>query len=437
MLYHIPSNSDKANVLIIMTDQQRSDAIGYIDPLVQTPNLNALAQRSTICTNTFVQSPQCQPSRASILTGRYPTAHKVWWNETQLPSTEVTIANIFKKAGYATAYFGKLHVDGTKDHTSVANHFGFSHTYLQEDWQNMIGSRHETKSNKVKQEFYGPMSKNTWTGTIADRTFHHEDIITDKAIQYLNGTPIPNLTIVSYYGPHPPYAAPLEFSKLYDKSTIKPPSKRNVPNFLGHVMTDEEWIDLKLQYYASISWIDDNIGRLLANVSKDTIVVFMSDHGDILGDHGYFSKGIYAYDGNIKIPMLISAPQLPHATYPHLVQAIDLLPTLLDLCGIKQYEGIQGSILSEAIKNNRPHNEYVISMLCHALRLRMIRTQSYKYWIQGRQEFYYDLIADPTESNNLASDQSSYQKLSAARFALLKALINCEDPLPSPRQIKS
>lgn len=420
------------NIIIIITDQQRADAVGYINNNIITPNLNKLAKKSIVCTNTFVQSPQCQPSRASILTGRYPTAHRVWWNGIRLAKTERTIGNYFQDAGYSTGYFGKLHIDGDSNHTSIAKHFGFQKTFLSEDWQAIAtGKLLQTNKiipNKISEEFYGPMSTKTWTGKFSSREFHHEDVITTKAIEFIQSQSKPYLAIIGYNGPHPPYAAPAEFSELYDKSVISVPDKK-VPNLMGYTLSDSEWKELKCQYYGAISWIDDNIGKIL-NTDSSAIVVFLSDHGDILGDHGLFSKGVFAYDGNIKIPLMFKIPGITGRVYSHLVQAIDILPTILQAAMIQFPRGIQGKPLLNCFKTNAAANDYVISMLCHHDRLRMIRTKSWKYWIHGKNEFLYDLQNDPHEYENIRDKSPS--ALNAARYGLLRALINCEDPLPYP-----
>ncbi len=434
MLHHEIHNNQKPNVIIIITDQQRFDAVGYINPQVITPNLDRLSKESVICTETFVQSPQCQPSRASILTGRYPTAHRVWWNETKLATNEITIGNYFQLAGYTTGYFGKLHIDGDENYVSIARHFGFQHTFLSEDWQLMATGKllHTGKPvpNRISEEFFGPMATKTWTGKFSNQSLHHEDIITEKAIEFIQKQQKPYLVVVSYTGPHPPYAAPDKFSGLYNSQLFSVPTEK-VPNLMGHILSDDEWRELKRQYYGAVSWIDDNIGRILSH-DPTAIVVFLSDHGDILGDHGLFSKGIFAYDGNIRIPLMFRIPGIVSTKYSQLVQAIDILPTLLHATGVDGSSRIQGKSLLPFFGNNSIANNCVISMLCHADRLRMIRTKMWKYWIYGNHEFLYDLINDPQENNNIVSKERDV--LNEARYALLRALIHCEDPFPFPRQ---
>jgi arylsulfatase len=414
------------NVLFIITDQQRHDAVGYIDNQVLTPNLDLLASKSVIFPKTFVQSPQCQPSRASIWTGRYPTAHKVWWNETPLSSSEISIGNYFNNDGYTTGYFGKFHVDlDPPEHCHIrARRLGFDHLYLTEDWQSSV-------NRSIAGEFYDPMKNKIWTGQFSRRHLHHEDVITDHAVDFISNTSNPYLAIVSYHGPHPPYAAPFEFSCLYKDRSFKNPSAQNIPNPNDYLMSNDDWNSLKMQYYGGVSWIDDNISRLLSTIDSNTIVVFTSDHGDILGDHGLFSKGLYAYDGNIRVPLLMHIPGFKTAQYDHLVQSIDILPTLLDLCGIRSNRGIQGSSLVDYIRNNSKANNYVLSMLCFTDRLRMIRTNKWKYWMAGSNEFLFNVEKDKEEINNLVDTNN--KALYDMRYLLLKALIKAEDPLPLPR----
>lgn len=409
----------RPNILLVITDQQRADAVGYTNPLVQTPHLDKLAAKSIRCSLAIVQSPQCQPSRASLLTGRYPTALKLWWNETALNPAESTIGNYFRDSGYQTGYFGKMHITGKGDHTKLANHFGFQTTHLLIDWQRSPDNR------DVRNELTVIMAKSPWVGKLTGRIRHHDDVITDKAVEFLSTTDKPYLCVVGYRGPHPPYAAPAPFSSMYDpKKMVVPPQPRELN------LSDETWRELKSQYYGSVSWIDDNVGRLLKAVDGDAIVAVTSDHGDILGDHGLFSKGMYAYDGNIRVPLLFWYPNCVGCDYTHIVQHIDVLPTLLEAANINTNQpGIQGRSLWRAFARNSVINHYGLSMIGHQPRLRMVRTKRFKYWCCGNSEYLFNLTEDPAESKNIVSDKN---RISEARLMLLRALIAAEDPLPYP-----
>lgn len=414
MIAHFGHSSNRPSILLLITDQQRYDAVGYTNPLVKTPNIDTLAKESINFLNIFVQSPQCQPSRASIFTGRYPTAHRLWWNGTNLSRKEMTISKCLQNNGYHTAYFGKFDLSKQPN----PKHYGFDYSYLYEDWIETA------KFNKPTiREFTAPMTKSHWTGEFASGNGHHDEEITTAAISHLKNNQGRNLfTVVGFHGPHPPYAAPRRFSDLYRNSKIPLP-KSGIKAINNYEMTNEDWRNLKIQYYGSCSWIDDCVGRILKSVDNNTIIVYMSDHGDILGDHGYFSKGLYAYEGNIRIPLLIRFPDRRAAVKYELAQSIDLMPTLLSAIGISLPKGVQGiDLLGNKINN------YVTSMIGYNQRLRMVRNSNYKYWICDDEEHLYDLRHDLKEESMFRNDLV----LSKMRLLLVKALINSEDSLPQP-----
>lgn len=430
MLIH--ARSDKPNILFILTDQQRYDAVGYVNQSIYTPNLNNLAEQSINCTQTIVQSPQCQPSRASILTGRYPTTLKMWWNDIKLDPSEQTIGNILRGVGYRTGYFGKIHIDGNGTHTDTARHFGFDDTFLYHDWVKFINSSGidgPRSKHRVIQEFYKAMESEPWVYKFSGRELHHDDMIVEKAIDFIDSSSLePFFCVVGFYGPHPPYASPPPFNSFYDVESMQVPSIMR-ETYSGVKLTDDLWRQIKSQYFGSVSWIDDNIGRILQHVSNDTIVVFTSDHGDILGDHGYFSKGLFAYDGNVRVPLLMRFPTHRAVRYDHIVQSIDIVPTLLQAVGIDKPVGIQGKSLLDAFANGGRVNHWAFSGVGWRKRLRMLRTTNFKYWL-AKDEFLFDIQRDPSEAENIASVRKDIaQKM---QFMLLKALVDIEDPLPLP-----
>lgn len=422
--------------MVILTDQQRHNAVGFRNPKIQTPNIDKLARNGVVCPTTVVQSPQCQPSRASILTGRYPTTLKMWWNEIPLDRNEKTIGNYLEKSGYQTGYFGKFHVDGIGGYTAVAKYFGFKESYLSEDWQQFLTSEHwevvQRGPNRVRAEFFDPMQKEPWVGRFTDRQLHHEDVVTYKAVDFMRRAEQPFFCMVGFNGPHPPYAAPDPFNDLYDPVSFDVPEKL-LPTYSGVKMTVELWQNLKAQYYGLITWIDDNVGQLIKAAGEDTIIVFTSDHGDILGDHGLFSKGLYAYEGNILVPLVIRFPGKKSVEYPHIVQSIDILPTLLEALGVKRSPAIQGQSLFSAFWEKRLVNHWALSMIGHGERLRMIRTPKAKYWYYAGREYLFDLKRDPAELKNLAAVGGS--ELQDLRFLLMQGLIRSEDMLPFPKSI--
>lgn len=385
--------------------------------MLQTPNLDALAARSVVFDNAYVQSPQCQPSRASYLTGKYPTAHQVWWNHCPLAARHGTLPLFLPD--YHHAWFGKL---------DVMRRGLFRRCWTYEDWRRNADPEANWDVDRV-------MRTPTWTGRFeADRSLHHEDQATALAIDHVRTSPSPWFVGVSYYGPHPPYAAPYPYNQMYNPQAV--PISRAIRegriqgNDMGYVPTVAEWQRTIAQYYGQVSWIDDNIGQLLAAVPRDTVVVFASDHGDILGDHGLFSKGIYAYEGNTRVPMMMTLPNFAPQIYGGLVQAIDLVPTLLDLTGHPLPRGLQGKSLLPVL-SGYDRNEFALSFIGRTDRLRMIRWANYKYWVVADREYLFDLAADPSEEVNITTPTL----VSEARFRLLRALISAEDPLPYPVRV--
>lgn len=408
------------NVLMLLTDQHRHDAVGYYNPNIRTPNLDNLRESSTNCSVTYTQSPQCQPSRASLFTGRYPTAHRLWWNSIQLSRTEKTLANHLRAVGYHTGYVGKLHFSEKRNETELANHFGFDASFLSNDWYQLC-SLH--RKQHIASDYYKILLTDKWYGRLAAREWQHEDVITNKAIEFIQKTRSPYFLVVSFNGPHPPYAAPPPYTYMYDPNSFSGPVSSQT--YAGVQLTVQDWQFIKSQYYGVISWIDDNIGKILKAVDlNNTVVIFTSDHGDILGDHGYFSKGPFAYEGNVRVPLLLRFPDISTRSYNFIVQHIDIIPTVLEYLGYAAPMGLQGKSVLSGIKENKQINEFALSMIGHCPRLRMIRRDNLKYWIYGDEEVCFDLHSD---EDARVVDNATIQKM---RYCLLRALIAAEDPLP-------
>ncbi len=417
------SHGSGKSVLFIITDQQRYDAVGYKSSFLKTPNIDKLSSESITFDRVYVQSPQCQPSRASIFTGRYPTAHKVWWNSINLPTTEITIGNIFRNT-HKTAFFGKAHFND--DDKLVIKKFGFDHDFLFCDWC-ALNNRTRTDENP-KSDYYRCMEKSSWCGKLRfSSDLYHDDIVTDKAIEWIKNYNEQFLAVVSFINPHPPYAAPFPYSEMYSAHDFDKP-KGNCWSINGKLINDSDWDIIKSQYYGNVSLIDYNVGRLLECVGDDVIVVFTSDHGDILGDHNLFSKGLYAYEGNTRVPLILKNKEMGPSKYNHIVQSIDILPTLCNMVGISTNNRMQGRNLTKAIENNRKTNDYALSMIGHSDRIRMIVNNQFKYWKYLGKDYLFDLVNDPGENANI-NDQKLINEM---RGLLLDALIKAEDPAPHP-----
>jgi arylsulfatase A-like enzyme len=391
------------SILLIITDQQRYDAVGYVNNFIKTPNLDKLAKNSVTFASCYTQSPQCHPSRASLMTGRYPSSHKSKDNTDCLSTQERVLSQILRQK---TAYFGKVHLAGdNRDDRNILADLGFDYWFTYFDWIDLCkATQYKLKKfATARDEFIAVMQNKNWCGKYSSRHLHHDEVITQKAIEYIQKT-TNFFVIVGYYGPHPPYASPPPYCDMYK---IPPADKLR---------------DVKSQYYGCITWLDDNIGKLLNVIDDNTTVIFTSDHGDILGDHDLFSKGFYGYEGVVRVPLLLKTPQLLPGIYSHLVQHIDLLPSLLELNGLEVPANVQGKSFISAVKNRIAYRDYTFSMIGNPS-IKILRWKNYKYWIGEHEEKLFNLSKDPQEKH-IINDINILAKL---RAKMIQVLIETED----------
>lgn len=326
----------KPNVLFVFADQWRQQATGYAgDPNVKTPKLDALARESTNFTNALSGCPVCSPYRASLLTGQRPLTHGVFLNDVSLQPRATSLAQAFAGAGYDTAYIGKWHVDGhgRSSYIPPERRLGFQY------WKAL-----ECTHNYHESFYYQGVSeeKRRWEGYDAlAQTRDAEAYVRDHA----SGAPF--LLVLSWGPPHTPYAtAPDEFRALYSPDALQ--LRSNVPPEAAERV--RKWL---AGYYAHCSALDACMGRLLATlkecgIEKNTIVVFTSDHGDMLGSHGEKDKQ-RPWDESIRVPFLLRYPAMagwqPRKSEA-LLDAPDLMPTLLGLCGIPIPSTVEGTDFS-------------------------------------------------------------------------------------------
>lgn len=406
------------NMVFILADQWRADAIGYAgNQDVITPNLDLLSSQSLVFENAVTVMAVCTPWRASFLTGQYPLTNGIFYNDKPLATDAVTLGKIYKNAGYQTGYIGKWHLNGHKrgENYSAGRDIpipknrrqGFDYWKVREVTHDYNNSFYFDENDQ----------KQVWEGYDAFAQ-------TDSAISYIKkNKDNPFVLIMSWGPPHNPYhTAPQEFKDMYNWEDIQ--LRPNVPLALQdsakRVIAD---------YYAHITALDTSIGKLLAEIdqagiSDNTIFVFTSEHGDML-----FSKGVLRkqrpYDESIKVPLLIRYPaKLGNKSkkISNPINTPDLLPTLLGLSGIPIPESIEGSDFSgDLISSENIENEAALIMLpvpFHEWKFqnggreyRGIRTKRYTYvkdlngpWL------LYDNESDPYQMNNLAGN-SEFQSI--------------------------
>jgi len=396
---------EKPNIVFILTDQWRASSLAYAgNSVVLTPNIDQLAKESVNFTNAVSVCPVCTPYRASLITGRYPTSTGMFLNDIYLPSEEICMAEIFKSEGYNTAYIGKWHLDGhgRENNVDPARRQGFEYwkgLECSHDYNHMPYYENDDPVKKYR-EGYSPFAESK------DARDYLEMHSKDKN---------PFLLFVSFATPHFPHqSAPQEYKDLYpfSKLILNP----NVPDSLKGMVLGE------LQgYYAHCTATDHAIGELinkikLLGLSENTIVVFTSDHGEMMGAHGSLPyRKQLAWDESTHVPFLIRLPGIEKNRGSNLnvpLTTPDILPSLLGLSGIKIPKSIEGSDLSAVVKTNDPNmdraalfmNVCPFDVNYPDKEYRAIRTKQYTYARTPDGPFMlFNNKTDPYQLNNMVN----------------------------------
>lgn len=405
------TKTKKPNVLIIVTDQLRAQALGYNgDPNIKTPNLDKLALNSVNFTNAVSGMPVCTPFRGSLLTGQRPHTNGVFMNDIQLDTMAVTMGKIYAEEGYNTGYIGKWHLDGNGREQFIPpgnRRQGFQF------WMANECSHDYNKS--IYYDNNNPEPK-YWEGY---------DVFaqTDAAINFMKSkkeATNPFLLVLSLGTPHDPYnSAPDNYKKMFNAKDLV--LRPNVPKEM------ENGLRGKLAgYYAHVAAIDDMIGKLIVNLKEanqldNTIIVFTSDHGDLLGSHSAYKKQ-QPFNESIKVPMLVHIPEslgIKPEEKTAMINSEDILPTLLGLCDMsipKSVEGINYKKYLEG-KDDTLGKETVISCVQpfgewnkvekNGKEYRGLVTEKYTYvkdlngpWL------FFDNEKDPYQMNNLVNNKN-------------------------------
>ncbi|MEM7029417.1 MAG: sulfatase-like hydrolase/transferase [Chloroflexota bacterium] len=439
------------NILWLCTDQQRYDTVGALNnPHVRTPNINQLVREGVAFTHAFCQSPICTPSRASFLTGMYPsTIHACTnGNETWADAAPL-VTKTLADAGYDGGLVGKFHMTGSMDRTEprLSNdgyrYFEFSHA-PRDSW-----AEGHDYADWVKEQGHNLSDLRENPEQIPPE-LHQTSWCAEKSIEFIeqdHGEKPWFLSFNPYY-PHPPFDPPQVYRDRYDKDSLPRPLFRDSDLIAQEKLTDVDFQskaqrpedfdaqEIVAKYYAMIELIDDNIGRILASLERtgqrdNTLIIFMSDHGETLGDHGLLFKGCRFYEGLVRVPLIFSWRNhfQPGLVSDALVELSDITPTLLEICGLPQPERMQGKSLLKLLNGEAvTHRDFVRSEYYHTLRPgkendfsgsygTMLRTERYKLVVYHGHNFgeLFDLEDDPGEFIN-RWDDPDYQQV---RFDLL------------------
>lgn len=450
----------KPNILWICTDQQRFDTLGcYGNAMVRTPNIDKLALDGVLFEHAYAQCTVCTPSRASFLTGRYPRTTTCRQNGQSIPRTEKLISKQFSEAGYVCGLAGKQHLSacqhtvckGTERRTDDGyDLFRWSHepsphwpSNEYSMWLQQHGVAYETK----------PFPGSEYVSIGMPAKFHHTTWCANQAIDFIRSCSAfdhPWFFSLNLFDPHAPFNPPASRLERYLERLESVPA----PNYVEGELADkpilqqvehEEGINsgsiktayrcsdmrkedhsyIKAAYWAMVDLIDEQVGRIVQSLEEtgqreNTLVIFMSDHGELLGDHGMYYKGPFFYDPAVRVPLILSWPSVipERGGSGSLVELVDVAPTLLEAAGLERHPGMQGKSfwnLLLAGGGDGAHREDVYCEYYNALPYNkwndrtsaaygtMVRTKQYKlvsYHGLSTGELY-DLQADPAETHNL------------------------------------
>jgi uncharacterized sulfatase len=443
----------KLNVLFIAVDDMNNDLGCYGHPLVRSPNVDRLAKRGVRFDRAYCQFPLCSPSRVSLLTGRRPDTTRIFdlstdFRKTSLPDV-VTLPQLFMNNGYYAARVGKIF------HYGNPGQIGTNGLDDPKSWNDRVNPRGRDKDDEKKLVNYTPkrglgsaLCFLAAEGTDEEQTDGKVAAETIKLLEKNKGRPF--FLAAGFYRPHCPYIAPKKYFDLYPLDRITLPrepaghrekllapataSTRPYPLF---GVTEAQAREAKRAYYAAITFVDAQVGKLLdaldrLGLADKTVVVFWSDHGYHLGEHGLWMKQSL-FEESARVPLIVAAPGRKGngKGCPRTVELLDLYPTLAELAGLPAPKGLEGANLKPLLDN--PAAEWKRPAFTQVWRGSFpghsVRTERWRYteWANGKQGAeLYDHDADPRELHNLAGDAKH-----AAVVKDLRALVRKNWPAES------
>lgn len=454
--------SDRPNVLIILCDQMRAQDVGcYGGPVARTPSIDAMAREGCCFEHGITNNPVCVPARSILLSGQHGRTctgslynHAPWWphNPRRRRLLGPTLPELLRDAGYSTTLIGKWHVD------PAPGLVGFQHNIAPV----RIGSR-ATFSEDGGEPFEVPLFS--------------EDYQLHRLRQFLaEDRTSPFFLYYNIYWPHMPLAhIPLRYQRMYDREQVilrdnvwrdeRMPystlwmhiylwehlyNRSDLKPLTGQIPEEFDLRDLTALYYGAITWVDDIVGRIMdmlaaSGMLSNTIVLFLSDHGDNLGSHWAWNKDRF-WEESIRIPFIVRWPGqiAPQHNRPQQAQLIDVLPTVLDLCGLPVPEHIHGTSLCPVLTGSADRLGQDYAFIETGLGEQAVRSTSLKFAVRtgpanGRpaddwlaapdddvRRFLFDLAEDPCEQHNLAGDA----RYTAERRRMEAALANFNSSTP-------
>lgn len=416
----------RPNFLILFPDQQRYDTInaaGFTH--MKTPNLDKLAEDGCVFSNAYSPNPVCMPARHYLMTGQSARLHGYYGNVCEPIKDEgiPTIPQVLSDHGYNTAAIGKMHFHPPR------RHHGFDEMHLMEEIpESRLADAYlqylENEGQGDVRNIHGvrPVIYHTPQKALMPEKDHGANWVASKSVEWLekNGDE-PFFLMCGWIKPHPPWNLPDEWKDHYkDVDLPEPlPLSREFPfleeksDWFGDNDSEELKREIREAYYSSISMVDDAIGRVVECLERigqldNTFIIFTSDHGEMLQDKGFYSKGL-PFESSAHVPFVVRYPEMfeKGSGNEDFVDLLDLFPTILDAAGIdyhykdihEKYPLIGRSFLDSDNKREYQFADYATG----ASRWCMVRDKRYKYayYYNGGTEFFYDMQEDPQELNNL------------------------------------
>jgi len=427
----------RPHILFVLVDQMRPNALQW----AKTPHLDALAARGVRFEQCYCASPLCQPSRNCIVTGRYPTQHGVCGNMNEpitMQERGDTYPQHLQRIGYHTALVGKHHyfdrwavgIDVLQDDEAIRG-YGYDHVWQVVDDHLRNQDRYTRYLQEISklQSFQDMTRRHAYDPRALDPSEFDDGYIGETAIQYVEAydADAPLYLQVGFLGPHPPYWAPGEYATMYDPEEMAPPRAVSAPRLIERAKR------ARAQYLGRVSLIDHYVGCLCAALEtkgmlENTLVLFTSDHGDLIGDYGIFDKRHF-YEQSVRVPLIVAGPEielnvrLGGRICRELVSGVDLYPTFLHAGGSENRLGIgarDGLSLLDIANDRGPRRQTVYSELGTMM---MVRNANWKLVYdaeQGGVQYLFNLRRDPEELDNLAG-VAGYERVEKQLVELLLA----------------
>ena len=445
------------NFVVIMTDTQNRDMVGaYAGHPVDTPNLDRLAASGVRFNRAYTTCPLCTPARSAIFSGTHPTVNGAWCNNVPPYPTFPLMGSIFRHYGYRTAYTGKWHLDGSGYYGDGEAGGGFESDwwydgkrYAEDIGPAMFAAYQSCKTPDELREA-GFTLENIWGHRAANRAIHFLESVGEES--FVLG--------VSFDEPHHPYVAPpeywekfsdkdLSFTERSDKAEAAKPELQSLHR--RERMADGCGLnpDVMCRFFGCNSYVDHEIGRVIDAIDRlhpaDTVVIYTSDHGDMLGHHGLAGKGPMMYDEICNVPLIVRTPGGNPAVSDAVVSHLDIIPTMLDMAGMECPECLHGVPLRPILDGTAPtvHDAVMLSFTRFAVNhdawgefypIRAMTDGRYKLALNlFETDEFYDLATDPYERSNLIAASEFAAERNRLHDALLEEMDRIRDPFRSYR----